>query len=328
VKRPRALADVLNVAQLRASLRARFLLPALIAAATLAGFVLVARNTGAAALEAAASPNWWYLGAAFGIWAVVQPLRAWSWVTTLRTPIGFRAVYAASSIGSFLDTVLPGRLGEVSKVGVLRVAGGPQWPGLPRAGGSLLCMHLLEGIAFIVLGGCAALLLPMPGWARWTLGAGFLAAPAVIALAAVAHRRFGMRLPRVVDGFLDGAAAPLPVLVLAGAILLATWLLRWAGVLFLLHAVGIQVGPGEALIYMLVTGLANVAPILPGNAGLYQGAALGALALVGQAGAQAVAVSVLAPAVVSVAAAAAALVGLALFGRRFAELPRAALARA
>ena len=98
--------------------------------------------------------------------------------------------------------------------------------------------------------------------------------------------------------------------------------------LLLLPAVGIQVGPGEALIYMLVTGLANVAPILPGNAGVYQGAALGALALVGQAGAEAVAVSVLAPAVVSVAAAAAALVGLGLFGRRFAELPRAALARA
>lgn len=299
----------------------------MILGSTLAGFILVARNTGAAALDAAASPNWWYLGAAFAIWAVVQPLRAWAWAVTLRTAVGFRAVYAASSIGSFLDTVLPGRLGEVSKVGVLRVAGGPQWPGLPRAGGSLLCMHLLEGIAFIVLGAWAAVALPMPDWARWTLGGGLLAALAVIGVAALLHGRFGVRLPRAVDGFLDGAAAPPGVLVRAGAILLGTWLLRWAGVLLLLHAVGLPVGPGEALIYMLVTGLANVAPILPGNAGIYQGAALGALALVGQAGANAVAVSVVAPAVVSIAAAAAALVAMALFGRRFAELPRAALAR-
>ena len=52
-----------------------------------------------------------------------------------------------------------------------------------------------------------------------------------------------MRLPRGVDGFLDGAAAQFPVHLRAGAILLGTWLLRWAGVLSLLHAVGIQVGP-------------------------------------------------------------------------------------
>jgi hypothetical protein len=78
---------------------------------------------------------------------------------------------------------------------------------------------------------------------------------------------------------------------------------------------------------MLVTGLANTAPLLPGNAGLYQGAAVGALALVGQAGAKAVAVSMAAPVVASVGAAIAAVLGIALFGRRFAELPRAALPR-
>ena len=62
--------------------------------------------------------------------AVVQPLRALAWRVTLREHgIGFKAVYAASAVGSFLDTVLPGRLGEASKVGVLRAAGGPRWPG-------------------------------------------------------------------------------------------------------------------------------------------------------------------------------------------------------
>jgi hypothetical protein len=75
-----------------------------------------------------------------------------------------------------------------------------------------------------------------------------------------------------------------------------------------------------------VTGLANVAPLLPGNVGIYQGAAVGALALVGEAGTQAVAASLVAPAVVSFAAAAAALVALALFGRRGLDVSRAALA--
>jgi hypothetical protein len=79
---------------------------------------------------------------------------------------------------------------------------------------------------------------------------------------------------------------------------------------------------------MLVTGLANTAPLLPGNAGIYQGAALGALALAGKAGEHAVAASLLAPIVVSVAAAAAALVGLGLYARHAAVLSRAALGRA
>ena len=147
---------------------------------------------------------------------MIQPLRAWSWVTTLRAPVGFRAVYAASSIGSFLDTVSRAGSARSRRSACSAWPAARSWPGLPRAGGSLLCMHLLEGIAFVVLGGCAALVLPMPGWARWTLGAGFLAAAAVIGLAALAHRRFGMRLPGAVDGFLDGAAAPPRALLRAG----------------------------------------------------------------------------------------------------------------
>ena len=52
----------------------------------------------------------------------------------------------------------------------------------------------------------------------------------------------------------------------------------------MLHAYGVQVGLGSALLYMVVTGLANVAPLLPGNAGIYQGAAVGVLAVLGHAG--------------------------------------------
>ena len=127
------------------------------------------------------------------------------------------------------------------------------------------------------------------------------------------------------DGFLGGAAAPLRTLAFALTILLATWIARGASVYLLLHALHLDVSVRAALLYMLVTGLANTAPILPGNAGIYQGAALGALALVHKAGAHAVAARLLAPVVVSVAAGAAALVGLALYGRRVVELSRAAL---
>ena len=304
----------------------RLLLGILSLATVVAGLALV-REAGSGALHTAATPNWGLLAAGFVICAAVQPLRALAWSSTVRAPVGFRAIYASSSIGSFLDTVLPGRLGEASKVAVLKVASGSRWPGFSRAGGSLLCAHLLEMISFALLGAAATLFLPVPAWARWTIVAGIGGAAGAIALASVLHRQLGCRLPQGVTAFLAGAAAPRGVLLRAGSILLVTWLARWFGILFCLHAVGVHLGVGAALLYMVVTGLANTAPILPGNVGVYQGAALGALALAGYSGSHAVAASLLTPLVVTLATAAAALVGLALYGRHFTKLSRAALAR-
>jgi uncharacterized membrane protein YbhN (UPF0104 family) len=303
----------------------RYVLPLAIAAATVAAFVVVARNSAGDAVSVAASPNWLLLAGAFAVGAVVQPLRALAWRQTLGAAVEFRAIYAASAIGSFLDTVLPGRLGEASKVAVLRAASPERWPGLPRAGGSLLAAHLTEAIAFCLVGASAGLVLPVPNWVRGALVGALALAGGGILLAAVLHRRLGRRLPAWADGFLAAAGAPRPVLLRTLAILVATWGVRWIGVALTLNAFGVHVSLGAALVYMTATGLANTAPILPGNAGLYQGAAVGALAMVGHAGAAAVAASLALPVMASVITASAAVVGLALYGRRFAELPRAAL---
>jgi uncharacterized membrane protein YbhN (UPF0104 family) len=255
----------------------------------------------------------------------VQPLRALAWTSTVRSPVGFRAMYTASSVGSFLDTVLPGRMGEASKVAVLKVAAGPRWPGFSRAGGSLLCAHLLEMIAFVLVGAASAFFLPLPAWAKLTMVIGLPLAAGGLVLASLLHHKLHHRLPEGVGAFLAGAAAPKGVMLRAGLILVVTWVARWFGVLFLLQAVGVHVGVGSALLYMVVTGLANTMPFLPGNVGLYQGAAIGALAMAGQDGSTAVAASVFTPAAGSLATAAAALVGLALYGRRLGDLGRAAV---
>src|SRR5262245_24535488 len=315
------------VSGMAAGMRARYVLPVAIAAATVAAFVIVARRSAGDAVSAASSPDWFLLACAFAVGGLVQPLRALAWRQNLGAGVDFRAVYAASAIGSFLDTVLPGRLGEASKVGVLRAAAAERWPGLPRAGGSLLAAHLTEAIAFCLVGATAGVFLPLPDWARGALVGALCFAAGGIALAAAIHHKIGRRLPKWADGFLSAAAAPRPVLLRALAILVATWGVRWIGVLLTLNAVGVKASLGVALVYMTVTGLANTAPVLPGNAGIYQGAAVGALAMVGQAGSHAVAVSLVMPVMASVITAAAALVGIALYGRQFMVLPRAALAR-
>lgn len=278
-------------------------------------------------LHDAAHLNWTLLATAFVVVALAQPLRAMAWRVTLRSSVDFKAVYAASAVGSFLDTVLPARLGEASKVGVLRVSAGRRWPGFSRAAGSLLCAHLLEAVAFLVVGAAAAAFLPFPDWVRWTMIGGFCVAAGAIGTAAVLHRKVGRFLPRRLDSFFADASASPRVLAHAGGILLATWVVRWLGIVLLLHALGIEAGLGAALVYMIVTGLANAAPILPGNAGVYQGAAMGALALVGEAGSKALAVGLVAPLFASAVTAVAALAGVALYGRRFADVSRAAFVR-
>src|SRR5918912_1098158 len=173
----------------------RLLIGFLLLATVVAGYALV-REAGSGALTAATTPNWGLLAAGFAICAAVQPLLALAWSSTVRHPVGFRAIYASSSIGSFLDTVLPGRLGEASKVAVLKVASGTRWPGFSRAGGSLLCAHLLEMIAFAVVGAGAALFVPMPAWARWTSVGGLLALAGGLALVGLLHRRVGHHIPK------------------------------------------------------------------------------------------------------------------------------------
>jgi uncharacterized membrane protein YbhN (UPF0104 family) len=305
----------------------KYAIPLAIAGATVAGFVVVARETAGGAMSAATSPNWLLLGVAFLIGAAVQPMRALAWRQTLGGGISFRAIYAASAVGSFLDTVLPGRLGEASKVAVLRAAAAERWPGLPKAGGSLLAAHLAEAMAFCLVGATAGMFLPFPEWARGALVGALALAAGGMLVATALHHKLGRRLPTWAGGFLGAAALPRPVLLRTLAVLLATWAVRWIGVLLTLNAVGVKASLGAALIYMTVTGLANTAPILPGNAGVYQRAAVGALAMVGHAGATAVAASLVMPVMASVITAAAALVGMALYGRRFMTVPRAAFAR-
>src|SRR6185437_15048258 len=292
---------------------------------SLVGIGFLVARTGRHTFHVAATPDWRYVLAGLAICVVVQPLRALAWTSTVRSPVGFRAMYAASSVGSFLDTVLPGRMGEASKVAVLKVASGPRWPGFSRAGGSLLCAHLLEMVAFVLVGAASVFFLPVPAWAKLTMVVGLPLAAGGLVLLSVLHHKVSHRLPQGFGDFLAGAAAPKRIMLRAGVILVVTWVARWFGVLFLLHAVGVHVGIGSALLYMVVTGLANTMPFLPGNVGLYQGAAIGALAMAGHNGDTAIAASVFTPAAGSLATGVAALAGLALYGRRVGQLSRAAV---
>ena len=81
----------------------RYVLPFAIAAATLPGFVVVARQTaGERGARRDAARTGRSSRAAFAVGAVVQPLRALAWRQTLGAPVEFRAIYAVER-----DRLLP-----------------------------------------------------------------------------------------------------------------------------------------------------------------------------------------------------------------------------
>src|SRR5438093_10826105 len=94
--------------------------------ASLAALALLIERTGTRVLSAAATPDWRFLLAGLVICAAVQPLRALAWTSTVRWPaIGFRAMYPPSSVGSFLDAILPAPLGKAPTVAVLQLTAVP-----------------------------------------------------------------------------------------------------------------------------------------------------------------------------------------------------------
>ncbi len=79
---------------------------------------------------------------------------------------------------------------------MLKVTAGPRWPGFSRAGGSLLCAHLLEMVAFVLVGAGSAFFLPVPGWAKLTMLVGLPLAAGGLVLVSLLHAKLGRPFSR------------------------------------------------------------------------------------------------------------------------------------
>ena len=72
-------------------------------------------SSGHKAIAAAVVPNWGLAALSLLVAASVQPFRALGVVDHTPGSDRFPGLYCSSSVGSLLDTLLPGRLGEASK---------------------------------------------------------------------------------------------------------------------------------------------------------------------------------------------------------------------
>jgi len=238
------------------------------------GFVL-ALSAGVAVLFWWRGPDWGQVGNAFTIvrweWVVVAVglnllsvlVRAVAWKIVIDQALAkphprFMLVFSAFSIGLFANAVLPGRIGELARVGVLT----RKLPGRKGAWAALLTAKV-------------------PHWAYTSLeivlGVGF----ALFAFGLASARRHSRpvldelgrvrRLLAMAGQGLSVLHSPLPA-VGAAFFQCLGWFCQLLAVFFAMRAFHIYEGlPAAALVLVLVN-VATIFPLWPGNIGLVQAA--------------------------------------------------------
>jgi uncharacterized membrane protein YbhN (UPF0104 family) len=243
-------------------------------------------------------PNWGQVGDAFTIvrwqWVVVAIAlnlvsvlaRAVAWTIVIDQALDkphprFPLVFSAFSVGLFANAVLPGRIGELARVGVLtrKLPGrNGAWAALI---GTVFAHRLFDLIPSLLLVTYALLTAKVPHWAYTSLeivlGVGF----GLFAFGLASARRYSRpvfdelgRVRRLIAMARQGLGvlhSPLPA-VGAAFFQCLGWLCQLLAVFFAMRAFHIYEGlPAAALVLVLVN-VATIFPLWPGNVGLVQAA--------------------------------------------------------
>lgn len=264
-----------------------------------AGLIVVA-GAGLAALLVFHGPNWGQVGHDLAAmdwkWAAVAVAlnlvsalaRAMSWDNVIKEAVPkphprLTDVFSAFFVGIFANGVLPGRVGEVARIGVLmRRMPERDRPGLWQAFiGSVLAHRILEVFPSIALIAWVLVGAKIPTAARTALW-GVLAAGIAFVIVGVALARRHEHAGEVETGRFAGTIArareglgilrrPVPSLISAGWQTLA-WGLQLGAVWAALNAFDIELPLIAAAAVLAVMNVALVLPLWPGNVGIQQAA--------------------------------------------------------
>jgi uncharacterized membrane protein YbhN (UPF0104 family) len=232
---------------------------------------------------------WSWIVLAFLLNVVSTLFRALSWRLTIGQALPAqhqpRLVHVLSSfgVGLFANVIVPGRLGELARVGVLRRHLPNAPPGTSAAlVGTVFAHRLFDLVPATILVTWVLFTAEVPHWALVTLGIVALVGFALFTLAWLGARRNrrpvmseGMGTARYLLGMArEGLAvlkAPVP---LAGAILLQClgWLMQLLAVYAAMQAFSIDAPLPAAGLVLVLMNIATIVPLWPGNVGLMQAA--------------------------------------------------------
>ncbi len=265
-----------------------------------------------------ASPGWIVL--ALALMALSLLLRSVSWHETLRaalpdTPIGWIVVARATIIGVMASAVVPGRIGEPTRIVMLsRRLDGSSRRLLPIVTGTVFSQTLMNLLALAILASVTFGSIPVHGRL-----AGILAVAAIplafCALVLLGPRllRFGGRSGSVRARLISAAIARLLGLARRGlkvflsprhgiasvAAQLLAWTLQWLACYAVLLALGVPAHPPlvAAAAVLLAVNVSAILPVTPSNVGVFQAACLFVLAAYGVGAGQAIAYGIVLQAV-------------------------------
>ena len=250
-----------------------------------------------------ASPGW--IALALLLMSLAMFMRAVSWHQTLRaalpdTAMPWGPVVRALMIGVMASALVPGRLGEPSRVLVLsRRLEGRTSRLVAIVAGTVFSQTLINLLALLILlavsftsvplpsghvaGIATALVLPLAACAL------VLAGPRLLALAQRSRRARVAHAADTIVRLLRLARQGLVVFArprygsTAIAFQLLAWALQWLACYMVILALGLQsqVGPAAAAAILLAVNLSAVLPATPSNVGVFQAACLVVLAAYG-----------------------------------------------
>ncbi len=261
----------------------------LVAGAAVAVAILWRGPSWTAVSDAFTAVSWRWVVAAIGInlLSVIARSMAWRIVINQALPPptpGYRAVFAAFSVGLLANAVLPGRIGELARVAVLnrRLEDPPPgaWATLV---GTVFAHRVFDLVAVVALIVFVLLTAKIPHWAVASLVVIVVVGIALLAFAiALAKRPSGTRheaaaagaVRRLVTMARQGLGVMKTPVAAFEAILfqLLGWVCQLFAVWVAMRAFDIHEGlPAAGLVLVLMT-VATVFPLWPGNVGLVQAA--------------------------------------------------------
>ena len=230
------------------------------------------------------------LVATVGCIALMYWFQAVRWRRIARARLPLRSMYAMLVAGLAVNNVVPGRLGDFLRAHWISRA--THVPG----GRGLATVLLDRGGDLVVLAASLFVCLPLVSSAAWVDRLAVVAvglAALFIMVVVAAHlftRRRGNRseghqnlVRRLMRDTVDGLSEPMSVrdVAIALGLSVAAWL-AWASAAMLCgRAIGVEIGPVEALFLAGVVNLGVAIPSSPGFVGTYQWLVISTLALYG-----------------------------------------------
>jgi phosphatidylinositol alpha-mannosyltransferase len=266
-----------------------------------------------------ASPGW--IALALVLMPLAMLMRSVSWQQTLRaalpdTTMPWGAVVRATMIGVMGSAIVPGRIGEPTRVLVLaRRLDGRTRRLLPVVAGTVFSQTLINLLALVILLAVSFTSVPLPSGHLAAIATALALPLAACALVLGGPRLLALgrrsRWPRVVSAtntisrMLRLARRGLVVFArprygsTAIAFQLLAWALQWLACYMVILALGLQsqAGPAAAATILLAVNLSAVLPATPSNVGVFQAACLVVLAAYGVGAGQALAYGIILQAV-------------------------------